>query len=244
MRSYGHWLLQFLVRWGVISGCFVFSTYSFSQQLSDTLVLRLGPGIGFPVNIALPSGTEVHIEQRRNHWLLIHDERGEGGWAKIEQVDRANGLAERQAWRLSELKKDDYGAVLGRVYQLDNNYGVSLGWRMPKPYQRVSFEAEKTSDAIAVWQAVSSWYELSQTVSRQTYYGLGLGLGYAWENAHSQVFSQQGKTAQTGFAGIQLLAGYRPLSHVNTGISVRHLRAVSPENASANVFSWFWSFGI
>ncbi len=244
MRSYGNWLLQFLVRWVVVSGCLLFSTFSFSQQLSETLVLRLGPGVGFPVNIALPSGTDISVEQRRNNWLLIHDERGAGGWAKIEQVDHANGLAERQAWRLSELKQDDYGAVLGRFYQLDNNYGVSVGWRMPKPYQRLSFEVEKASDAVAVWHGASSWYDLSQVVYQRAYYGLGIGLGYAWENTHSQVFSPQGKAAQTGFAGIKLLAGYRPVNNVDTGISIRHLRAVSPENASANVISWFWSFGI
>lgn len=244
MRSFGACLLKILMH-PLMAICYLlFTPLSFSQELSDTLSLRLGPGVGYPVNIELPSGSTIDIKQRRNDWLLVHDPRGEGGWATIDQVDVAGGLAERQAWRLTELKEEDYGVLIGRFYQLESNYGASLGWKMPKQYEEWSFEHEKSSDSLENWQSISSWYGISEPFVWKSYYGLGLGLGYSWENSHSHVFSSEGEEGESLYAGLELALGYRPANTIDTGISVRYLRDASSQGESASVISLFWSFGI
>lgn len=243
MGSYKAWLLQYIVRPMMVLSCLFFSSLSISQELSDTLILRLGPGIGFPVNIELPSGAFIDVEQRRNDWLLILDHRGEGGWATIDDVETAGGLADRQAWRLTELKQDDLGSITGRLYQQKHGYGVSLGWRLPKPYGAWLVEVEKNSDAVEVWQAVSSWYQVTEPVRQRAYYGAGIGIGYSWESSYSNIFSEEGESGQNSFVGVELLAGYKPVKRMDTGFSLRHLEATST-NASTQVISWFWSFGI
>ena len=71
----------------IILSSIIFSPLILAQELSAALSLRLGPAVGFPNSIEFPSGTEVTVSQRRHAWLLVADDRGEGGWAKISDVE-------------------------------------------------------------------------------------------------------------------------------------------------------------
>jgi len=244
MRSLGYRSLLGMSQWLVMIGCLLFSSYSLSQQLTGALSLRLGPGIGYPVSIELPSSTYIDIIQRRNTWLLIRDERGEGGWAKIADVGDSGGLEERLAWRLTELKKELSGELVGRWFNFSQGYGLSLAWKLPANYGHWLFEVEKASDAQVEWHSLASWYVSEHLISPSSYYSAGLGLGVSQENSMSQVFSKRGDAQQAVYGGIELALGLRPTKQVDTGLSVRYLFAASSEDADETVISWYWSFGI
>lgn len=216
--------------------------YSFSQELNDALTLRLGPGIGFPVNIELPSGTYIDITQRRNTWLHVQDERGEGGWATIADVGETGGLDTRLAWRLSELKKENYGNFVGRWFSNELGFGLSMGWKVSNRYGHWLAEIERATDAKAEWQAISSWYISEQVLTSRSYYSAGVGLGYSQESAQSDVFTELGQKNDSLFGGLELAVGIRPIKQLVTGLSLRYLFAASPGDADSSVVSWYWSF--
>jgi len=220
----------------------IHTPYSFSQELKAALTLRLGPGIGFPVNVEFPSGTYIDITQRRNTWLHIQDERGEGGWAKVADVGRTGGLDSRLAWRLSELKKKNYGNLIGRWFSNELGYGLSIGWKVPNRYGHWLAEVEKATDANANWQAISSWYISEQAFSSRGYFSAGIGLGYSQENSASRVFSQLGQEDDSLFGGLELAVGMRPIKQLETGLSLRYLFAASSDDADSSVVSLYWSF--
>jgi len=244
MRSLGNEAGRGISHWLVMIGCLLFSSLSLSQQLTGALSLRLGPGIGYPVSIELPSGTYIDITQRRNTWLLIRDERDEGGWAKIAEVGESGGLKERLAWRLTELKKESNGEVVGRWFNFNQGYGLALGWKLPSDYGHWLFEIEKASDAQVEWHSLASWYLSQHNITAHSYYSAGMGLGVAQENSKSQIFSDYGDAQQAVYGGIELALGLRPTKQVNTGLSVRYLFAASSADADETVLSWYWSFGI
>lgn len=235
--------------WGTASGLILISTIiftpiTFAQELAAALSLRLGPGIGFPTNIELPSGTDITINQKRHSWLLVVDERKESGWAKISDVEQSGGLADRQAWRLSELKKKEVGSVQGRLFANEQDYGLSLGWKTKTTKGNWLIEFEKATDSHAKWQALLAWYNFEHRISSRSYYSTGLGLGISQENSPSNVFSKVGESSTTGFGGIELAMGIHPVKQVDTGLSVRYLLAESPRDGDSMVVSWYWSFGI
>lgn len=242
MRSLESRLLRSMTQL-LITLIFLISTPSgLAQELKAALSLRLGPGIGYPLNIELPSGTYVDIMQRRNVWLLVQDERGEGGWAKISDVGDSGGLDERLAWRLSELKKEKFGSLVGRWFDNELGYGLALGWKVPFQYGHWLTEVEKATDAEANWQAISTWYLSEHALTGSGYYSAGIGIGYSQENSHSQVFSELNKSADAVFGGVELGIGLRPIKHLDTGLSVRYLFASSSDDADSTVVSWYWSF--
>ncbi len=244
MRSLYYQSLWDMTRGLVLVCTIIFSSTSIAQELTAALSLRLGPGIGYPVNIELPSGTDIVITQRRNSWLLATDERGEGGWAKISDVEFSGGLAERQAWRLSELKKKDIGDLQGRWFTNGQAYGLSLGWKFRSKYGNWLAEVEKAADSQSEWHSVAAWFISPHTLTNNSYLSGGIGLGYAQENTLSHVFSEADEASQTVFGGIELALGVRPVKQVDTGLSLRYLLAASSANADSTVISWYWSFGI
>jgi hypothetical protein len=222
----------------------IFSPLIIAQELSAALSLRLGPGIGFPTNIELPTGTTVSVNQRRNNWLLVVDDREKGGWAKISDVELSGGLADRQAWRLSELKKKDIGDIQGRWFSNKQGYGLSLGWKLRTNKGHWLAEIERSSDSQSKSQAFSTWYAFDYELTTRSYYSAGLGLGYAHENSYSRIFNNEFKSSNTFFGGIEFALGFLPIKQIDTGLSVRYLLAESPNNAYSTVISWYWSFGI
>ena len=228
----------------ILISTIIFTPISFAQELKAALSLRLGPGIGYPTNIELPSGTEITINQRRNSWLLVVDDRNESGWAKISDVELSGGLADRQAWRLSELKKPDVGSLQGRWFANEQDYGLSLGWKTKTSNGNWLVEVEKATNSQVSWQALLAWYNFEHAINSRSYYSTGLGLGVSQENKPSQVFSKTGESSTTGFAGIELALGIHPVKQVDTGLSVRYLLAESPRDGDSMVVSWYWSFGI
>lgn len=235
--------------WGIASGLILISTIiftpiSFAQELTAALSLRLGPGIGFPTNIELPSGTDIAIKQRRHSWLLVVDERKESGWAKISDVEQSGGLADRQAWRLSELKKKEAGSVQSRWFVNEQDYGLSLGWKTKTTKGNWLVEVEKSTNSEANWQALLAWYNFEHPINSYSYYSTGLGLGISQENKPNHVFSKIGESSTTGFGGFELAVGIHPVKQVDTGLSVRYLLAESPRDGDSMVVSWYWSFGI
>ena len=228
----------------IIIGSILLSPLSLAQELTAALSLRLGPGVGFPTNIQLPSGTDVVITQRRNSWLLVEDERQESGWAKIADVEQSGGLAERQAWRLSELKGRDLGSLQGRWFGNEQSYGLALGWKAKTTNGHWLVEAEKSTDTQASWQALLAWYNFDHSLTTRTYFSTGLGVGISRENSQSHVFSKEGESSDTGYGGLELALGIRPVKEVDTGLSARYLLASSPRDGDSVVVSWYWSFGI
>ncbi|MEH6447174.1 MAG: hypothetical protein V7765_00795 [Oleispira sp.] len=241
--------LKFQSLWGmtptlILIGSIIFPPLSFAQELTAALSLRLGPGIGFPTNIELPSGTDVVITQRRNSWLLVVDDRQESGWAKISDVEQSGGLANRQAWRLTELKKKELGSLQGRWFANEQDYGLSLGWKSKTVDGHWLIEMEQATNTQTKWQALLAWYTFKHPISPRSYYSTGLGLGFSQENSQSNVFSEVGESAQTGFGGFELAIGIQPVKQVDTGLSFRYLLASSPRDGDSTVVSWYWSFGI
>lgn len=228
----------------LLGNSILFSPVTFGQELTESLSLRLGPGIGFPVGVEVPSRTEVTITQQRHSWLLVVDERDASGWAEISTVAEAGGLTDRQAWRLSELKERKPGSLQGRWFRNEQNYGLSLGWRFNTSDGYWLMDVEKSTNAQASWQAVSAWYMFKNPISPQYYYSLGLGLGISHENDESHVFSEVGESLQTGFGGFELAFGFQPVKRVDTGVSLRYLLADPLGNGNSAVVSWYWLFGI
>jgi hypothetical protein len=224
--------------------CLLFSSYSFSQELTAALSLRLGPGAGFPTSIELPSNTDIIITQRRHSWLLVVDERGEGGWAKIAEVELAGGLADRQAWRLSELKEKYHGDLLGRWFSNEQGSGLSLGWASSFSLGKWAVEIEKSVDGQAEWHAMSAWHLFDNDINSASFYRIGLGLGYAMEDPESHVFGLQNQSNETLYSGAEFTLGYKPNQQMNTGVSVRYLLAVSQGNNDSTAVSWYWAFRI
>lgn len=222
----------------------LFSPISIAQELTAALSLKLGPGIGFPTIIELPTNTVVEVIQRRNSWLLVEDERGEGGWAKISDVKKSGGLADRQAWRLSELKKRNIGSIQGRWFVNEEDYGLSLGWRVKNPHGHWLVEIEKSTDSKAERQALLAWYSFDHSIGPRSYYSTSLGLGMSQENAYSNVFGEKGKNSKIGFGGVEVALGVQPTKRVDTGLSFRYLLAASPRDGDSTAVSWYWSFGI
>lgn len=229
---------------GFIIGSIIFSPYIFAQELLAPLSLRLGPADGFPVSIELPTSTQVKVTQRRNNWLLVSDERGEGGWALISDVDMSGGLADRQAWRLSELKKKSLGDIQGRWFANEQGYGLSLGWKVRTANGHWLAEVERASNVQSQWQALSTWYAFDYALTSRSYYSAGLGLGYAQENSHSRVFNNENTSLNTLFAGVELALGFFPIKQIDTGLSVRYLQDVSTRHTDSTAISWYWALGI
>jgi len=235
--------------WGIalrliLINIIIFTPITFAQELTAALSLRIGPGIGYPTNIELPSGTNITINQRRNSWLLVVDERKESGWAEISDVEQSGGLADRQAWRLSELKKKEVGSVQGRWFTNEQDYGLSLGWKTKTTKGNWLIEFEQATNSQANWQALLAWYNFEHSISSRSYYSTGLGLGISQENKPNHVFSKVGESSTTGFGGIELAMGIRPVKQIDTGLSIRFLLAESPRDGDSMVVSWYWSFGI
>lgn len=228
----------------IIIGSILFSPLTLAQELTAALSLRLGPGIGFPMNIQLPSGADVVITQRRNSWLLVEDERQESGWAKISDVEQSGGLADRQAWRLSELKGSDLGSLQGRWFRNEQDYGLALGWKAKTINGHWLIEVENSTDTEASWQALLAWYNFEHSLTARSYFSTGLGIGLSRENSQSHVFSKEGESSDTGFGGIELAFGIHPVKEVDTGLSARYLLASSPRDGDSVAVSWYWSFGI
>lgn len=242
MRSLGNQSLRSMAQGLITIICLFISSNSLSQELKAALTLRLGPGIGYPVNIELPSGTFIDIHQRRHTWLLVQDERGEGGWAQIADVGKSGGLEERLAWRLKELKDKHYGNLVGRWFQNELGKGMSLGWKVANRYGAWLAEIERATDANAQWQSASAWYLSEHPLSSHSYYSAGIGLGYSSENKASEVFSTTEQGLESVIGGIQLAMAVRPLKQLETGLSLRYLFSASTADADSTVLSWFWSF--
>ena len=244
MPSWGSGNLRSIVQVLITILCLLHTQSGLAQELRAPLALHLGPGIGFPVNIEFPSGTYIDITQRRNDWLLIQDERGEGGWAKIADVGHAGGLKERLAWRLRELKYESAGNLVGRWFNHELGNGLALGWKVAHQYGYWQGEVERSSDADAYWQGISAWYISQHGITARTYYSAGIGLGYAQENAASEVLKDMGKANDTLFAGFEVALGIRPVKQLETGLSLRYLLAASSADADSTVISLYWSFEI
>ena len=228
----------------IILSSIIFSPLILAQELSAALSLRLGPAVGFPNSIEFPSGTEVTVSQRRHAWLLVADDRGEGGWAKISDVESSGGLAARQAWRLSELKQQYIGDIQGRWFTNEQGFGLSLGWKLRTAAGHWLAEVERTSDSQSRSQALRIWYALDYELTPRSYYSAGLGLGYAHENSYSRIFNDEFQSSSTVFGGIELAFGFFPIKQIDTGLSVRYLLAQSPNNSDSTAISWYWAFGI
>lgn len=244
MRSLKHRYLWSMTQGLVTVICLAFSSYGFSQELAAALSLRLGPGIGFPTSIQLPSSTDIIITQRRHSWLLVMDERGESGWAKIADVEFSGGLADSQAWRLSELKKKNRGDLLGRWFKSEQGYGLSLGWTSKFSLGRWAVEVEKSIDGQAEWHSMSAWFLADKYIASTSYFRYGFGLGYAMEDDESNVFGLPDKENEALYSGVELGLGYKPNMQINHGLSLRYLLASSQGNNDSAVVSWYWSFGI
>jgi hypothetical protein len=222
--------------------CLFISSNSLSQELKAALTLRLGPGIGYPVNIELPSGTDIDIHQRRHTWLLVQDERGAGGWARIAEVGASGGLEERLAWRLKELKEKHYGQLVGRLFYNELGAGLSLGWKVNNRFGVWQGEIERASDSQGQWLALAGWYLSEHEFSNLSYYRAGVGLGLALENKSSEVFSPNDENANSLYGGLEVAAGLRPIKQLDTGLSLRYLYAANSTTADSTVISWYWSF--
>jgi hypothetical protein len=244
MRSLKFQSLWHLTLGLLLANSILFSPIVFGQELTETLSLRLGPGIGFPVGVEVPSGAEITITQQRHTWLLVVNERDERGWAEISTVMAAGGLTDRQAWRLSELKKRELGSLQGRWFRNEQDYGLSLGWRSRTSDGYWLMEVEKSTNTQTEWQAVSAWYMFKKPINPQYYYSLGLGLGISHENDESHVFSEAGESLQTGFGGFELALGFQPVKQIETGLSLRYLLADHLNDGDSTVVSWYWLFGI
>lgn len=242
MRSLGSQLPRDMTRGLITIICLFISSNSLSQELKAALSLRLGPGIGYPVNIELPSGTDIDIHQRRHTWLLVQDERGAGGWARIAEVGASGGLDERLAWRLKELKDKHYGQLVGRLFHNELGAGLSLGWRIDNRFGAWQAEIERASDSQGQWLALGAWYLSEHQLSDLSYYRAGIGLGLATESKSSEVFSNSTEDSESLYGGLELAVGLRPVKQLDTGLSLRYLHSANTSAADSTVVSWYWSF--
>lgn len=244
MRSLKSQPMCIIAQGVVIISSIIFSPSIVAQELLAPLSLRLGPAIGFPVSIELSTNTPITVTQRRNNWLLVTDERGEGGWAMITDVELSGGLADRQAWRLSELKRKDFGDLQGRWFANEQGYGLSFGWKLRTSNGHWLAEVERASNAQSQWQAFSTWYAFDYELTGRSYYSAGFALGYAHENSHSHVFNTKNDSMSTLFAGAELSLGFVPTKRIDTGLSVRYLQTLPTTRSDSTVISWYWAFGI
>lgn len=228
----------------IVISSIIFSPSTLAQKLLMPLSLRLGPAIGFPSSVELPTGTDVTVIQRRYDWLLVVDEREESGWARISDVEVSGGLADRQAWRLSELKKKSLGDLQGRWFDNGRGYGLALGWKLRTANGHWLAEIERASDSQLQWRALSTWYAFDYALTSRSYYSAGLGLGYAQKEEHDRIFYNERNSSSTLFTGIEFALGVLPIKQVDTGLSVRYLQTRSYSDVSSTVISWYWSFGI
>ncbi|OUS40717.1 hypothetical protein A9R00_04680 [Oleispira antarctica] len=224
--------------------CLFFSSVVFSQQLTATLVLRIGPSVGFPYSIELPSGSEITIAQRRDNWLMVKDARGETGWALMSDIDAAGGLPERQAWRLTELKEPSNSLLSAQWFANESGQGWGGGWIYPWRDYRLSAEYEQSKSYAAQWQSLSAWLTAGKQLSSKTFFRYGLGVGYGQENEESFVLSEEGEARSAGYWGSEISVGIMPNQEFETGIRFRYLLADLQATDSSYHLSWYWSLGI
>lgn len=241
--------LRFKVLRNIVQGlitvyCLFFSSVVFSQQLTATLVLRIGPSVGFPYSIELPSGSEISITQRRDNWLMVKDDRGETGWALMTDIDAAGGLPERQAWRLTELKKPSSDLLSAQWFSNESGQGWGVGWMFPWLDYRLSTEYEQSKNHAAQWQSLSAWLTTAERLSSKTFFRYGLGIGYGQENEESFVLSEKDKPRSAGYWGGEISVGIAPNQEFETGIRFRYLLADLQMSDSSYHLSWYWSLGI
>lgn len=221
-----------------------FSFQSHSQVLTAGLSLRIGPSMGFPYNIELPSGSKVSIIQRRDDWLLVEDDRGESGWALLADIDQAGGLDDRQAWRLKELKEPVSGQLTGQWFTNDSGQGWGLGWSFPFRDYRLSNEYQQANNFEAKWQSLSAWLTTEESISRNIFYRYGLGLGYGLENETSDVLSDLGDAADYAYWGGEVSIGFTPNQQFESGLQLKYLLADLQGRRSSYQVSWYWAVGI
>lgn len=221
-----------------------FSSYGFSQSLVATLSLRIGPSVGFPHSIELPSGSEVSIVQRRGAWLLVKDQRGETGWALLSDIDAAGGLQERDVWRLKELVKPIVGHLSGQWFTDPSGQGWGVGWAMPLSDYRLASEYQQSKSYDAQWQSFSAWLTREEKLSRKTFYRYGLGLGYGLENEESHVLSIEGQARESAYWGGEVSIGFAPSQKFESGLQLRYLLANLQGSHSSYQVLWYWALGI
>lgn len=230
---------------GLIALTFLcFSSHSFSQSLVTTLSLRIGPSVGFPHSIELPSGSVVSIVQRRDDWLLVKDQRGETGWALLTDIDAAGGLQERQGWRLKELKTPVSSQISGQWFTDQSGQGWGVGWALPLSDYRLSNEYQQSTSYDAQWQSFSAWITIEEEFSRRVFYRYGLGLGYGFENDESHVLSDEGEARDAAYWGGEVSIGFAPNQKFESGLQLRYLLAGLQGNYSSYQVSWYWALGI
>lgn len=221
-----------------------FSFQSHSQVLTAGLSLRIGPSVGFPHSIELPSGSKVSIIQRRDDWLLVEDDRGETGWALLADIDEAGGVDDRLAWRLKELKEPVSGQLTGQWFINDSGQGWGLGWAFPFRGYRLSSEYQQAKNFDAKWQSLSVWVTTEEPISRNTFYRYGLGLGYGLENETSDVLSDLGDAADYAYWGGEVSIGFTPNQQFESGLQLKYLLADLQGRRSSYQVSWYWAVGI
>jgi hypothetical protein len=244
MRSLRFKGLRYLAQTLVASILLCFSSYGLSQPLTASLSLRIGPSVGFPYSIELPSGSEVSIVQRRDDWLLVKDQRGETGWALVADIDYSGGLEERQTWRLKELKKPALGHLSAQLFTDKSGQGWGLGWAFPFYDYRVSSEYQQSKNYDAQWQSFSTWLTIDEELGRKAFFRYGLGVGYGLENEESYVLSDQGEARDSAYYGGEVSIGYAPNQKFESGLQLRYLLADFQGSSSSYQVSWYWSLGI
>lgn len=220
------------------------SFYSHSQILTAGLSLRIGPSVGFPHSIELPSGSDISIIQRRDDWLLVQDERGEIGWALLTNIDEAGGLPDRQAWRLKELKKPVSGQLRGQLFSNKSGQGWGIGWAFPFMDYQLSSEYQQSSNFDAKWQSFSAWMTADQLISHNVFYRYGFGLGYGIENEASYVLSDDGDSGDSAYWGGEVSIAFTPNQQFESGLQLRYLLTDLQGRYSSYQVSWYWAVGI
>lgn len=220
------------------------SFYSHSQVLTAGLSLRIGPSVGFPYSIELPSGSDISIIQRRDDWLLIQDERGEIGWALLTEIDKAGGLPDRQAWRLKELKKSVSGQLRGQLFTNKSGQGWGLGWAYPFMAYQLSSEYQQSNNFDAKWQSFSAWMTADESINRNIVYRYGFGLGYGIENEASHVLSSEGESDDSAYFGGEVSIAFIPNQEFESGLQMRYLLTDLQGRYSSYQVSWYWAVGI
>jgi hypothetical protein len=244
MRSLRFKGLRYLTQSLIAAIILCFSSYGLSQPLGASLSLRIGPSVGFPYSIELPSGSDVSLVQRRGDWLLVKDQRGETGWALLADIDNAGGLQERQIWRLKELKQPVSGQLSGQLFTNQSGQGWGLGWAFPIDDYRLSSEYQQSKSEVAHWTSFSTWLTAEQKLSRKTFYRYGLGVGYGLENEESYVLSDKGKASNSAYWGGEFSIGFSPSQKFESGLQLRYLLADLQGSYSSYQVSWYWSLGI
>lgn len=244
MRSLRFKGLRYLAQSLVTIFVLFFSSYNLSQSLTAGLSLRIGPSVGYPYSIELPSGSDVSIVQRRDDWLLVKDQRGEMGWALLTDIDSAGGLQERQAWRLKELKSPMLGQLSGQWFADESGQGWGLGWAFPFYEYRLSSEYQQSKNYAAQWKSVSAWLTTDEQLSNRTFYRYGFGAGYGVENEDSYVLSDKGEVKSSAYWGGEVSIGFAPNQAFESGLKLRYLLTDLQGRYSSHQVSWYWAMEI